>query len=77
MYPADIAEATTLAPKTVKNKLTDLRKAGKVENTGNQAGQSMEVSLVSPTYKGRGREGHLEPYLVYGSESEQVIEEVI
>jgi DNA-binding transcriptional ArsR family regulator len=77
MYPADIAEATTLAPKTVKNKLTDLRKAGKVENTGNQSGQSMEVSLVSPTHKGRGREGHLEPYLVYGSESEQEIEEVI
>jgi DNA-binding transcriptional ArsR family regulator len=57
-YPDDIAEVTGLAPKTVKNKLTDLRKAGKVKTTGNKSGQSEEVSLASLSLKGRGQ-GHL------------------
>lgn len=72
MYPADIAEATSLAHKTVKTKLTDLRKAGKVENTGNQMGQSMEVSLVSTSYKGQLQHGHPD----WGDRVRQAIERI-
>ena len=49
MYPADIAEATRLQLGTVKNAITQLRKAGQVEYTGNKdAHGSNEVRMVSP-----------------------------
>jgi len=57
-YPVQIAEATGLAVKTVKNALTKLRKAGEVEATGNVEHQAEEVSLVSPSLKGQGQ-GHV------------------
>jgi hypothetical protein len=57
-YPTQIAEATGLAVKTVKNALTKLRKGGEVEATGNVEHQAEEVSLVSPSLKGQGQ-GHL------------------
>jgi hypothetical protein len=48
MYPAGIADATGLELGTVKNSLTALRKAGKVENTGNTDRHgSNEVRLAS------------------------------
>jgi DNA-binding transcriptional ArsR family regulator len=46
-YPEEIAEATSLAPKTVKNNLTRLRKNGEVEPTGEQEGRSERVRLAS------------------------------
>ncbi len=48
MYPEDIAEATGLELGTVKNALTKLRKAGKVQPTGNTSGRggSEEVRLA-------------------------------
>lgn len=51
-YPAEIADATDLALKTVKNKLSELRKAGEVEPTGTMDGQAEQVSLVSPSLIG-------------------------
>ena len=57
-YPADIAEATGLAVKTVKNALTKLRKNGIVVATGSVQHQAEEVSLVSSSLQGQGQ-GHL------------------
>jgi hypothetical protein len=48
-FPAEIAEGTGLALKTVKNALSRLRGDGKVRDTGEKDGQSMQVSLVSPS----------------------------
>jgi DNA-binding transcriptional ArsR family regulator len=59
-YPDELAAAIGLEIKTVKNALTELRKAGAVVNTGEKQGQSRQVSLASLPYKGRGRSGHLE-----------------
>jgi hypothetical protein len=56
-FPADIAEATGLAVKTVKNALTRLRKMGEVAATGKVEHQAEEVSLVSSSHKGQGQ-GH-------------------
>lgn len=53
-YPEDIAEATGVARKTVKNALTALKNQGKVQLTGNTKGQAQEVSLASLPYKGQG-----------------------
>jgi hypothetical protein len=47
-FPADLAEATGLALKTVKNRLGEMRRAGIVEPTGRVEDQAEEVSLVSP-----------------------------
>jgi hypothetical protein len=47
-FPADLAEATGLALKTVKNRLGELRRTGLVEPTGGVEDQAEEVSLVSP-----------------------------
>jgi hypothetical protein len=60
-YPADIAEVTGLAIKTVKNALTKLRKGGEVVPTGNVEHQAEEVSLVSPSLKGQGQGHHTAP----------------
>ena len=46
-FPADLAEATGLALKTVKNRLGELGRAGIVEPTGRTENQAEEVSLVS------------------------------
>jgi hypothetical protein len=46
-FPAEIADASGLALKTVKNVLSSLRKAGEVKDTGKTDGQSKQVSLVS------------------------------
>jgi len=48
MFPDELAEAVDAKPKTVKNKLSDLRKAGKVEDTGEVRGQSHQVRLAPP-----------------------------
>jgi DNA-binding transcriptional ArsR family regulator len=48
-FPVDLAEATGLALKTVKNKLSELRKAGIVEPTGRVEDRAEEVSLSSPS----------------------------
>jgi DNA-binding transcriptional ArsR family regulator len=45
-YPEDLAEAIGAEYRTVKNKLTDLRKAGKVEDTGEVRNRSHEVRLA-------------------------------
>ncbi len=47
-FPADLAAATGLALKTVKNRLGELRRAGFVEPIGRVEDQAEEVSLVSP-----------------------------
>ncbi len=49
LYPKDIAQATEMRPKTVKNSLTRLRKSGKVEPTGelNEDGAKREVHATS------------------------------
>jgi hypothetical protein len=46
-FPAEIADASGLALKTVKNVLSSLRKDGEVKDTGRTDGQSKQVSLVS------------------------------
>ena len=45
-YPDEIAEATGLARSTVKNKLNTLKKAGRVEVTGEVQGQMEQVRLA-------------------------------
>ena len=45
-YPDEIAEATGLARSTVKNKINALKKAGRVETTGEIRGQMEQVQLV-------------------------------
>jgi hypothetical protein len=47
-YPWEIAEATGVALKTVKNVLTGLRKQGVVEPTGETEGQAEQVRLGVP-----------------------------
>jgi hypothetical protein len=59
-YPWEIAETTGVPLKTVKNVLTELRKQGMVETTGQTEGQSEQVRLSVPrsnvpTYIGMGR----------------------
>jgi hypothetical protein len=54
-YPWEISEVTTLAVKTVKNALTELRKQGMVEPTGEKEGRAEQVRLIVPAslpYKG-------------------------
>lgn len=46
-YAEEIEDATGLALGTVKNKLSDLRKAGVVEPTGKKKGQAEQVQLAS------------------------------
>lgn len=46
-YPDELAQATGLQEGTVKNALTALRKAGKVEDTGEKRGKAHEVRKVS------------------------------
>jgi len=53
-YPYEIAETTGLALGTVKNKLTDLRKANEVENTGVVDGQTHQVRLVEARERTHG-----------------------
>jgi hypothetical protein len=52
-FPAEIADASGLALKTVKNVLSRLRKAGEVKDTGKTDGQSKQVSLVSSHLRDR------------------------
>ncbi len=47
MFPDAISEKTGVPLPTVKNKLTELRKKGVVEDTGNKDGQAREVRLVT------------------------------
>lgn len=57
-YPSEIADATELAEKTVKNKLSELRKAGEVETTGEKDGRAEQVRLASlRPYPIRGGDG--------------------
>ena len=44
MYPAQIAEVTKLDPKTVRNRVSDLR-GKRIENTGDRDGAAFEVRL--------------------------------
>jgi hypothetical protein len=50
-YPDEIAEATGLARGTVKNKITALKKAGRVETTGEIKSQMEQVRLVAPRHR--------------------------
>jgi hypothetical protein len=52
-FPAEIADASGLALKTVKNVLSSLRKDGEVKDTGKTEGQSKQVSLVSSHLRDR------------------------
>jgi hypothetical protein len=54
-FPAEIADASGLALKTVKNVLSSLRKDGEVKDTGKTDGQSKQVSLVSSPLRNRDR----------------------
>jgi hypothetical protein len=48
LYPSEIAEATGMPAKTVKNSLTGLRKKGAVEPTGEKEGREEQVRLIVP-----------------------------
>jgi DNA-binding transcriptional ArsR family regulator len=50
-YPDEIAETTSLARGTVKNKITALKKAGRVETTGEIRSQMEQVRLVAPRHR--------------------------
>jgi DNA-binding transcriptional ArsR family regulator len=50
-YPDDIQEATGLARSTVRNTLGALKKAGRVEPTGEMRGQFEQVDLVTSLYR--------------------------
>jgi DNA-binding transcriptional ArsR family regulator len=50
-YPDEIQEATGLARSTVRNNLGALKKAGRVEPTGEIRGQFEQVNLVTSLYK--------------------------
>jgi DNA-binding transcriptional ArsR family regulator len=50
-YPDEISEATGLARGTVKNKITALKKAGRVETNGEIRGQMEQVRLVAPRHR--------------------------
>jgi len=64
-YPWEIADATELQVKTVKNALTGLRKQGIVEATGEQSGRTEQVRLASrrpyPLRDGDGDARHTSP----------------
>jgi hypothetical protein len=47
-YPHELAETLGVGVGTIKNRLSTLRKNGKIEDTGEREGQSRQVSLVSP-----------------------------
>jgi hypothetical protein len=49
LYPSEIAEATSVRVKTVKNSLTELRKQGTVEPTGEKEGREERVRLIVPS----------------------------
>jgi hypothetical protein len=49
--PDEIAETTDLARGTVKSKVTVLKKAGRVETTGEIQGQMEQVRLVAPRHR--------------------------
>ena len=46
-YVEELARMTGLAPKTVQNALTELRRLGEVKPTGERRGQAEQVCLVS------------------------------
>jgi hypothetical protein len=50
-YPDEIAEITMLARGTVKNKITALKKAGRVETTGEIRNQMERVRLAAPRHR--------------------------
>ena len=50
-YPDELAEALGVEVKTVKNRLSTLRREGKIEDTGEKHKQARQVSLVSPTIR--------------------------
>ena len=61
-YPDEIAETTGLARGTVKNKITALKMAGRVETTGEIRGQMERVRLVAPRHRPiRGRAASATP----------------
>jgi DNA-binding transcriptional ArsR family regulator len=45
-YPDDLVDSTGLARSTVKNEINKLKKAGRVETTGEVRGQMEEVRLA-------------------------------
>jgi hypothetical protein len=50
-YPDEISETAGLARGTVKNKITALKKAGRVETTGEIRSQMEQVQLVAPRHR--------------------------
>jgi len=50
-YPDEIVETTGLARGTVKNKITALKKAGRIETTGENRSQMEQVRLVAPRHR--------------------------
>jgi len=47
-FPKELAEVLGSTPKTIKNRLSELRVRGKVEDTGATSGQSQQVRLSVP-----------------------------
>jgi hypothetical protein len=47
-YPDELVESTGLTRGTIKNAITALKKAGRVEPTGEVRGQMEQVQLVAP-----------------------------
>jgi hypothetical protein len=50
-YPDEVAEITGLVRGTVKNKITALKRAGRVETTGEIRSQMEQVRLVAPRHR--------------------------
>jgi len=50
-YPDEIAETTGLVRGTIKNKITALKRAGRVETTGEIRSQMEQVQLVAPRHR--------------------------
>ena len=50
-YPDEIAETTGLVRGTIKNKITALKRAGRVETTGEIRSQMEQVKLVAPRHR--------------------------
>lgn len=47
MFPTELQESLGVTLKTVKNRLSDLKKSGKVQDTGITSGQAQQVELAS------------------------------
>jgi hypothetical protein len=75
-YPWELADATGLAVKTVKNALTGLRKRGLVETTGEMDHRMEQVRLrvpASPLYKDDGDGDAAEPIESHDTKNQEAL----